>query len=122
MIEKVVRQIVKESTKRLGIYSEDATDLIMATGRTESKFKYLKQIRGPALGFFQMEPATCRDIWENYVIYRPSYKSGLMKLGFDDALINKAVKHNQKAILQFRVRFADYIIEGFQRNFQKQEI
>tara|TARA_R100001463_G_scaffold42549_1_gene89132 strand:+ start:556 stop:1005 length:450 start_codon:yes stop_codon:yes gene_type:complete len=85
MIKKAVKKITKETLGRMGLYSEDAVSLIIATGNAESGFRHLEQIKGPALGFFQMEPATCRDIIENYVIYRPKYKNALMTLGFDEA-------------------------------------
>ena len=85
MIKKAVNKIVKETLKRMGLHSEEAVALIMATGAAESGYRHLQQIKGPALGFFQMEPATARDIMENYVIYRPKYKNALMTLGFDDA-------------------------------------
>jgi hypothetical protein len=28
---------------------------------------YLKQVKGPALGIYQMEPATYTDIWQNFI-------------------------------------------------------
>ncbi|MCX5863622.1 MAG: hypothetical protein NTW42_00890, partial [Deltaproteobacteria bacterium] len=39
----------------------------------ESRFgTYLRQMGpGPALGVFQMEPATERDIWDNFLRYHP---------------------------------------------------
>jgi hypothetical protein len=85
MIKNHVKIIAKETLKRMNLYSEQALSLIMATGQAESHFKHLKQIKGPALGFFQMEPATMRDIMENYVLYRPKYKSALLELGLDDS-------------------------------------
>lgn len=32
---------------------------------------YVKQIKGPALGIFQMEPATYTDVWQNYILRKP---------------------------------------------------
>ncbi len=64
--------------------SEDAASMIFATGMAETGYRVLKQIKGPALGFFQMEPATCKDMWKNYIAYRPHYKSKLLALGFDE--------------------------------------
>lgn len=32
---------------------------------------YVKQIKGPALGIFQLEPATFTDCWVNYVVRKP---------------------------------------------------
>tara|TARA_R100000808_G_C2155419_1_gene167840 strand:- start:13971 stop:14420 length:450 start_codon:yes stop_codon:yes gene_type:complete len=85
MIKKAVKKITKETLKRINLYSEEAVALIMATGSAESGYRHLEQIKGPALGFFQMEPATCRDIMENYVVYRPKYKNALITIGFDEA-------------------------------------
>ena len=44
---------------------------------TESGGKYLQQIGGPALGLFQMEPATHDDIWDNYLKYRTDIRQRL---------------------------------------------
>ena len=82
MIRDHVEIIAKETLDRMNLFSEQALSLIMATGQAESHYKHLKQIKGPAIGFFQMEPATARDILNNYVVYRPKYKDALDELGF----------------------------------------
>jgi hypothetical protein len=47
-------------------YSKDAAFLLLCTSAIESNCgEYIKQIGGPALGIFQMEPKTHDDIWEN---------------------------------------------------------
>lgn len=47
-----------------GIFSESAVNLLLGTAQIESRMgTYLKQINGPALGVFQMEPATFIDLW-----------------------------------------------------------
>ncbi len=53
-------------------YSEEAVDLLMGTCAQESGFgKYNRQLGGgPAVGVFQMEPATHDDIWDNYLCYK----------------------------------------------------
>lgn len=43
--------------------SEAAVRLLLATAIHESRLTYLAQISGPALGVYQMEPATHDDIW-----------------------------------------------------------
>ena len=54
-------------------YSEEAEDLLFMTAAHESRLgTYLKQINGPALGVYQMEPATHNDIWDNFLTYRES--------------------------------------------------
>ena len=52
--------------------NQNAVELLMETCAVESDFMtYNKQINGPALGIFQMEPDTLHDIRENYIKYRP---------------------------------------------------
>lgn len=58
------------STAKINLYSDDARELLMLTAAQESHCgKYLKQINGPAIGIFQMEPATYNDLFDNYLIY-----------------------------------------------------
>lgn len=62
-------------------FSEESVDLLMMTAAHESKGgTYLKQINGPALGIYQMEPETEEDIWENYLDYRRKIWEKLEKL------------------------------------------
>ncbi|WP_439598895.1 hypothetical protein [Falsiroseomonas sp.] len=50
--------------------------LLLGTALQESGLKHLRQLanrdgsRGPALGYFQMEPATHDDIWATYLAFR----------------------------------------------------
>jgi hypothetical protein len=58
--------------------SEAAVELLMLTAAQETHLgKYLWQIRGPALGVFQMEPNTYHDIWSNFIMYRQSLLDAL---------------------------------------------
>lgn len=52
-------------------YSEDAVELLLMTAAHESRLgTYLKQVEGPALGIYQMEPATEQDIHANFLMYK----------------------------------------------------
>ena len=52
-------------------YSREAEDLLLMTAAHESRLgTYLKQINGPALGVYQMEPDTLVDIWDNFLDYK----------------------------------------------------
>lgn len=64
--------VVRPAIEALGLWSESAEALLMGTAAQESHLgRYLHQVGGgPALGPFQMEPATYRDIWANYLAYR----------------------------------------------------
>lgn len=60
--------IVKSSLNDLMMYSEDAEELLIFTCAVESLGgTYIRQINGPALGIYQMEPATYNDIWQNFI-------------------------------------------------------
>ena len=54
---------------------EAAAELIYRTGKAESGYRTRRQYGGgPARGFWQMEPATENDIWQNFIAYRPAMK------------------------------------------------
>lgn len=52
-------------------YSDAAVELLVGTATVESnRGDYVRQIGGgPALGIYQMEPNTLKDIYENYLTY-----------------------------------------------------
>ena len=60
--------IIKPALRYMGgnYDSKDARFLLLCTAAIESKCGYyIKQIKGPALGAWQMEPETHDDIWGN---------------------------------------------------------
>lgn len=60
--------IIKPSLNDLRLWSESAEELLVFTCAVESDGgTYLKQLNGPALGIYQMEPETYNDIWSNYI-------------------------------------------------------
>jgi hypothetical protein len=75
--------VVRPALQALGAWSQVAEDLVMGTAAQESHFNYLEQIRGPALGMFQMEPATFRDIWSNFIRFNPSIDIGIKSMMVD---------------------------------------
>lgn len=55
---------------RYRFYSINAYNLLLGTIAQESNFKYEKQLNGgPARSFFQIEPASAKDILVNYISY-----------------------------------------------------
>ena len=82
-MEKTIKSIIEETLKRVSLYSKEAADLIYETGNAESRYMALEQMGGgPALGFFQCEPATMHDCIDNYLKYRPGFMESLLNLGF----------------------------------------
>ena len=65
---KQIRQYIIEPTLRaMGLWSQDAEDLLIGTAAHESNgFKAIHQYGlGPALSLYQIEPATHDDLWLN---------------------------------------------------------
>ncbi|WP_262689771.1 hypothetical protein [Kordiimonas aestuarii] len=62
----------------LGMDSPAAEKLLMMTAAHESMgFRYRAQVGGPALSYFQIEPATLEDLYQNYLAYRPGRQAML---------------------------------------------
>lgn len=76
--------VIRPTLKELGAYSESAEELLMLTAATESLCgKYLHQVGGPALGIYQMEPATHDDLWVNYLKYKPALAEKVARYGHE---------------------------------------
>ena len=73
--------VVAPTLHMIDLYSPAAVNLVLGTAIQESRLTYLKQLGGgPALGLYQMEPATHEDIWTNYLAYRPEIASRIRSL------------------------------------------
>jgi len=70
------KYVIVPELERLGLYSKAAENLLMGTAAQESKLgEYLHQLGGgPARGIFQVERATEKDIWFNYLAYNPKLR------------------------------------------------
>lgn len=63
--------IIKPALIELLLYSDVAMELLVFTCANESDGgTFIKQVNGPALGIYQMEPGTYNDIWINYISNR----------------------------------------------------
>ena len=87
-----MRSLVKATCSKMGekYASDDAVELILATGIVESRYEYIRQMGdGPARSFWQVEPATCVDNLMHYLKHRPE----LMRKCAEASLVD--VKHWQ---------------------------
>jgi hypothetical protein len=64
-----LRNLIGRVLQSIDLHSEAAVELLMLTAAQESGLgTYIRQKGGgPALGIFQMEPATFRDLFETYL-------------------------------------------------------
>jgi hypothetical protein len=99
----LLRGTIQTVLTPLGLYSPDAEELLMATCAQESLLgQYREQVGGPAVGIFQMEPATFHDIIVNYLSYHPTLDAQILALGgqAQDMINNDAL-----AIAMARVQY-----------------
>ncbi|MCB5464575.1 hypothetical protein [Vibrio lentus] len=69
--KQLLDNVITPTLHKLGFHSVAAEQLILGTIAQESRAKYLRQFNnGPARGLIQMEPATHKDIYMNYLFYR----------------------------------------------------
>jgi hypothetical protein len=74
------RSLIEDVLRDANLHSPAAVELLMLTAAVESKLgTYLEQVRGPAIGIFQMEPRTHNDIWDNYLRYKAPLVAALQK-------------------------------------------
>jgi hypothetical protein len=60
--------IVEPVLSKLRLYSKNAEEILVFTCAAESLGgTLLQQVKGPALGIYQIEPNTYTDIWVNYI-------------------------------------------------------
>ena len=75
-------QVIAPALAKIELCTPAAVKLLLGTACVESQCgEYIKQMgTGPALGIFQIEPATYHDLQCNFLEYRPELKAKLMAL------------------------------------------
>ncbi len=91
-LRQIRDNLIDPTLKAIDLHSPEAVDLVLFTGLQESGYRYIKQLgSGPALSFWQIEPATMHDIYQNYLRFRPDLdnqiKQFLAKTPFEEQLI-----------------------------------
>lgn len=71
-IKQFREDILAPSLNALQIRSKEFAELLVFTCAVESAGgTYVKEIKGPALGIYQLEPNSFTDIWVNYIVRKP---------------------------------------------------
>lgn len=96
MNKKQLRDLIKRVLVALDLHSESVENLLMGTAAQESALgEYIRQLgNGPALGVFQMEPATFKDIVQNYLQYKPELAKLVMSVSGVNALRSEYLEYN----------------------------
>ncbi len=72
-----------------------AINQVTGTALADSSCQYLQQLDGgPALGLWQMEPATHDDCWTNFLTYQPALKTIIQNIAGQSAPAAKLMVTN----------------------------
>ncbi len=85
------RLVIRPALRAIGLCSPAAERLLLGTALTESGLRRLHQVDGPALGIFQIEPATHADVWANYLAYRENLASRVASLASEQPRLDQLV-------------------------------
>mgnify|MGYP001162532464 FL=1 len=101
MNQKQIRALIADVLKKMGMWSEEAEELVFLTGLAESGYRYITQIGSDiARSFFQVEVATAKDCIDNYLVYRQDV---LKQFG-------EAVQRRPKEILAWNEEELHYLL------------
>lgn len=110
-IGQLRKLVVRPVIKHLDAWSLSAENLILGTIAQESHGShYIQQLGGgPAVGMCQMEPATFRDIYQNYLKYRPELAAKVAELElpnwYEDHDADEMAGNNYYAVAMCRVHY-----------------
>lgn len=87
-------------------FSDAAVELLKMTAAHESHLgSYIAQVGGPALGIYQMEPATANDIGMNFFKYNEELRSKLFCLHSDQRVVNEITMNLAFATAMARIHY-----------------
>lgn len=73
-VKQFREKIIDPVCRNLHLYSRAASNLLLGTALQESNLSYIKQINGPAIGVYQMEPNTFYDIYDNFLVFNKNLR------------------------------------------------
>lgn len=77
--EHLSTYVIRPILLQLELYSLAAERLLLGTAAQESQLgRYLRQIRGPALGIYQMEPDTHNDVHRSFLRFNSRLRRAVM--------------------------------------------
>jgi len=103
--------IVAPALNVMQMYSDSAVELLKFTCATESRGgSFVAQVKGPALGIFQMEPTTYTDLWHN-AIFSNSKNMNLLAMHFRNPNLHdfeRMVYDLRYAVVMARLQYARF--------------
>jgi hypothetical protein len=94
IIKELKEYIIRPALTQVGMWSASAENLLAGTIMIESGGERLKQVKGPALGLYQIEPKTHKDVkreldreHDKELKAQVLAACGMVDFPFDDALV-----------------------------------
>jgi len=98
------KEVIRDTVKAFG-GGRAAEEMLFFTGAAESGYRVTRQYGGgPALGYWQMEPATEKDIWDNFLRFRPSLAEKVRATGEQNLETNPAYAAAMARVHYMRVK------------------
>lgn len=100
--------VVTPALAALGAHfnSPAAINLLTGTALVESECVYLHQTgTGPALGLWQMEPATHDDCWTNFLAYQSALKQSLQTIMSPGVQLTQLITNLTYACCMARIKY-----------------
>lgn len=79
-VDQLREYVIVPVHTRLDLRSPVADALSLGTALHESHARYIRQIKGPAIGLWQMEGPTHADHYRNFLKYKPELKRKVIQL------------------------------------------
>jgi len=102
------KEIIEPTLRRLDLHSKAAVHLLLGTCAQESHMgEYIRQLgNGPALGIYQMEPATHDDIVENFLQYKRQLKQRIAReFGYNNYIADRMIYDLRYATVMARLHY-----------------
>jgi len=92
-----LRGVIMPVLQAMGMGGVAAEKMLLMTAAHESMgFRYRKQLGGPALSYFQIEPATLDDLYSNYLAFRPHRQAMVDAFLPSDMTHLEALEHDDR--------------------------
>lgn len=79
--------VIRPTLAQLGMPSTVSEQLLLGTALAESGGETRRQVSGPALGLWQMEPSTHEDCWVSWLRFRPSLAERVLAVAGQGTLL-----------------------------------
>lgn len=104
-LQQIRDLVIIPALTAIGHAEPAAVRLVLGTGLVESNYEYLAQDGGPALGFWQMEPATCNDLFTRFLYNNSSLHSDVVRLTLAGDLVSQLTWNLKYAAAMCRVKY-----------------